>query len=338
MPIVDGHLVINGHVYGGGDGSSKENAIEITTFRELTEADEDILRTSGTINGRYYLKIVEDLNPSKEDWFTGFVTKTVWYSYIFCDENDRKKINGLIISGNCFLNSTTYAQTNEYRVFFENIDFTNCVIYPTNSTVYLFGDSYGNNTYCLNLINTTVSIRVAYYSGLNLYVCNQNCIINGCSMNIIGSNKSAYIHIDTGKIRLTNIVMDSFIIQTIYPTYTTFWKQCSFIFKNCQVTGSVYGGVNISVLPNGSTVNTDSVWTPVQSYIALSNCTYDMAPYKTDFFQPFVLATDTTPFPFTHNSAGDQVIYATLVDSTDPNFDTSSLKSKTFLINSGFLP
>lgn len=334
MPIVDGHLVIDGHVYGGGDGTTKDQAIEITTFKELMDADNET-----AVGTRVYLKIVEDLYPSQEDWFTGYITKYQWKSYIYCDDDARKKIDGMIVNNLGFLAGGQTSNT--YQAYFYNIDFTNCVWYPSsNGSNFFLGSSVGSQR-VLTVDSCTLSIRLGGPTTTSVYdITAYNAFLRMSSLYILGGSgrNSIPSMLNQGSYYLSNIVLESLTITSMNPTYMTYYQQSSFIFKNCTIVGNLgTNGIGYNILSQ----NHISGWSPTQTYFAFLNCTYTYSLYNVAIGTVCVIASDTTPYPFqkdTDNYPNTQVILATCVDSDDPDFNTSSIKSKQFLIDSGFLP
>lgn len=330
MPMVDGHLVIDGYTYPGGDGHDKDNAIEITTFKHLIDADNDSDITSTKGNRYYYFKIVEDLYPSKEDFFTGYVTKCYWNNnYYFCDPNDRKKIDGLVVSGNTFISFSNSSQ-NYYPVF-ENIDIINSVFYYQAQS---YGCAFGSTSniissyYYIKFIGCTVSVKLAPFAGILYSVIGSTCRFQQCSIYVSANSSNRpstnYIIVQ-GFHYQTNIVFENFTINNFVNLM--YFQQVSIILKHCLLTGSFMSG-------------TSFVWTPPQTYVACIDCDYNLtnnAVYSNNY--PTIIASDADPYPFTLSaSTPNYAILATTVDSTDPNFNTSSVKSKQFMIDSGFLP
>ena len=81
----------------------------------------------------------------------------------------------------------------------------------------------------------------------------------------------------------------------------------------------------------------------LQSYYAFDNCTFDdglpLPVFGTITSRLVACNSQTQAFTHeTYSSNNDATIFATMVDSTDPNFNTSSIKSQQYLIDSGFLP
>lgn len=322
MPIVDGHLVINGYTYEGGDGSDKDHAIEVSTFKQLMDADNDL----GTVTGsQYYIKIVADLYPSHEDWFTGFITKVNWRTYIFCAEGNRKKIDGMVVSGASFMTTDRYP-SESIKCEFENIDIINNVFYGASATS-IFGPSVsGNSNFSIIFEGCQVSVKCANISGSPV-ITNKNCRLNSCSFYVTFDSSKPSINSAPflGGIYQSNVVVENVSVSWFGFTFNCFFQQSSFIFKNCSITSGFL---------SSNTINTS----PPQSYVATINCTYS-GTFSINIPAIMIVASDATPYPFTLNSAStNKAVLATTVDSTDPNFNTSSVKSKQFMIDCGFLP
>lgn len=316
-------------VFAGGDGSDKANAVQVTTFKQLMDANAD-----SEMSGKY-IKVMNNINIGDESWYTGTISTITWKNYIFADTS--KTIEGVVVVGQSFIKNPALTIT------FENINWLNCVHKVEGST--LLGTLYGNSasTY-INWINCMLSIRVltngksSSFSVISTYnkftdcsVYIQNATKESTAMPTIMNFTQA-----TMTQTRSNFIFDNFKTSgygntgaTLLAMYTS---SCSIIFKNCDFTQA-------NILNDG---NNSSYAHTIQTYFAFSNCTFAANPLTFTSNRLVVVASDADTsltganYPFVLGSGAG--VLATMVGSTDPNFDTQSIKSKQFLLNCGFLP
>jgi hypothetical protein len=305
---------------GDGSGDSKENAITIETF-------EDLLKVDVAENSNKYVKIMQDINVGNESWWTGSTDKSLYYCNYFADT--RKKIEGLVVSGVNFIGRASGSNAS-----FENLDIINGC-YKLTGAGWFFGRGTvsGSPTF---LKSCTVSFRVVNTGSYSITPDNMYTIYEDTSIYIVGSGaETNSFTIPAGKFTRCNVVFDSLYINSGNSSTNNIlssgtYSSASFIFRNCKFTNysnafNVTGGSNRT-----------------QTYLAFDNCDFSAStlPLTVTSNQPVVLASNASTYPFvnTSNTAYAKAILATMVDSTDPSFDTSSVRSKQFLINCGFLP
>ena len=316
-------------VFAGGDGSDKANAVQVTTFEELMNANAD-----AEMSGKY-IKVMNNINIGNESWYTGSISTITWKNYIFADTS--KTIEGVVVVGQNFLRNNTPMIT------FENINWLNCVHKVEGTT--LLGTLYGNNgSNYINWINCMISIRVLTNGKANsLSVINTYNKFTDCSVYIQNATKEStampsIMSFSQATMIQTrsNFIFDNFKTSGYGNTGSSllglYTSSCSIIFKNCDFTQS--GILNDQ--------NNTSYAHTIQTYFAFSNCTFAASPLTVTSNRLAVVASDAdtsltgSNYPFVIGTGSG--VLATMVDSTDPNFDTQSIKSKQFLLNCGFLP
>lgn len=305
---------------GDGSGDSKENAITIETF-------EDLLQVDIADNVNKYVKVLQDINVGNESWWTGSTNKCLYYCKYFADT--RKKIEGLVVSGIDFIGRVSGSAAS-----FENLDIINGC-YKLTGSGWLFGrNSLQASTVFFK--SCTISFRVVNTGSYSITTDNAYTIYEDTSIYIVGSGaETNAIGMFSGKLTRCNIVFDSIYINSGTSSTNNIlssgtYSSVSVIFRNCRFTTYT----NAFYVTSGSNRS--------QTYIAFDNCDFgaNALPFTITSNQPVILASNASTYPFVNssNTATAKAILATMVDSTDPNFNTSSVRSKQFLINCGFLP
>lgn len=315
-------------VFAGGDGTSKSTAVEVTTFRQLLDANDD----SEMVDK--YIKVMNDMNVSTESWYTGYTDTITYKNYIFADS--QKTISGLTVigSGYGFIHGQTGTSPKAYT--FENINFYDCVFKATSSPSSNGGVISSKST-SSTMINCNVSVRYID-NGYALSDIINTTSFNNCSIYIVKAPSSITItnkHITVSSSNTStnsNFVFDGFNLSCTSSTASTgSWlnrpnTSCSYIYKNCDINNTQTSFLSYTTSNN----------TPVGCYYAFSNCTFTTTPIPVNCDKLVIIAGDDTSI-FNNNSSSNAVI-ATTVDSDDPTFNTTSVKSKQFLIDCGFLP
>lgn len=307
-------------VFDGGDGTSKETAVQVTTFRQLLDADAD------TDMHQKYIQVMNDINIADESWYGGSTNKSTYRNNIFA--TTPKNIVGIVAKGEYLITATSSDHAS-----FENINFVNWVFKPNVSgSRAFFGTTSVPGADYLELYNCSFSIRfspINYKSGTSsAYVFGTNLKSTNVSIYIEADKSAAYYRLQPffNGVRHSKINMVINGAKILIPA-TCFHSlvSTSMFFKNCEVTGT---SASSSSTTSGS-----------QIYYAFSNCTFNNAPYTQFCSSVNIIACDTTPLPYQPSSySGNSLVFATLVDEDDPTFTTSSIKSKQFLISCGFLP
>lgn len=338
----------------GGDGSTKENAITIETFA-------DFLQVNTSSNAMKYVKILNDINVSAEPWYEGSIdgwssdgTNKI-YCRFFAHSDSPKTISGLtIIHPILFIGG--YSGTASQYVSFENINIIDCC-YKSNTS--------SGSTYVFSSSAATANIR---FIGCNisLFVVDngyQTYLFTG-SNNLQIVNSTIYVKHKLNNIKFflafgtvtpitrSTIILDGFFIS--HPTNASGWDasiyclqrntgrkvSSCFIFRNCHFGTFMDQSQTKSWLLCQSAEGNSL---ELQSYYAFDNCTFDdglpLPVFGTITSRLVACNSQTQAFTHeTYSSNNDATIFATMVDSTDPNFNTSSIKSQQYLIDSGFLP
>ena len=303
-------------VFPGGDGTSEQTAVEITNFTQLIQADED-----SEMQGKY-IKVLNDIDMADEVGYLGYTNKYQYQTNIFADTP--KKIIGLSVinTGQFFVGYSATKQASLKRV-----SFVNCVYKPSVATSSFIGSSTTDSTASFTTIeDSSFSVRISPIGANSIRILGSHLVTLNVSVyvEIYGSaNIGVIVGSNTEKTR-TNVVIDGGIVSQQYP-FSGKMRTCSIVLKNC-----------VCNIPSATGTSNDNA---MQTYYAFSNCTFSSSPIAAYTNRHNLLATDTTPYPFeAYSSSSNNIIFGTLVDETDPNFETSSIKSKQFLIDSGFLP
>lgn len=344
---------------GGGNGGSKENAITIETFADFRQVN----RTS---NLGKYVRLLNDINVSEEEWYQGSVAG--WgadlesatyanniYGTFFADEGSPKTISGLtIINPYGFLCGPSSSGTSFGCL--ENINIIDCC-YKSNSTgagVTVFGGSSYNAK--IRLINCNISVFVVDNTyQVTLFRTDSNSQITDSTIYIKHKLNNTVSGLSMGtatNVTRSTIIIDGFNIKSLvlttgsdassYCLFRNTGKKISscFIFRNCNFKSFKDQNNTRSWLLCQSS---EGLTTELQSYYAFDNCTFEDGLPLPVFgsVTSRLVASNSQTQAFTHetfSSNTDATIFATMVDSTDPNFNTSSIKSQQYLIDSGFLP
>lgn len=342
----------------GGDGSSKANAITIETFADFRQVN----RTS---NIGKYVKLLNDINVSEEEWYQGSVEG--WgadlessnyasdiYGTFFADSS--KTISGLtIINQYGFLRGPSSSGTSFGCL--ENINIIDCC-YKSSSTgaeVNVFGGNNYNQK--IRLINCNISVFVVdntyqvnlFRTGVSSYITDSTIYIK----HKLNNTQSILAMGTVTNVTRSTIIADGFNIKpsvfvvsgsdaSTYCLFRNTGKKISscLIFRNCNFKSFKDPNNTQSWLLCQSS---EGLTTELQSYYAFDNCTFeDGLPLPVfGLVSSRLVACNSQAQAFTHetfSSNADATIFATMVDSTDPNFNTSSIKSQQYLIDSGFLP
>lgn len=337
----------------GGDGSTKENAITIETFA-------DFLQVNTRSNAMKYVKILNDINVSAESWYEGSVNgwssdgTSKIYCRFFANSDSPKTISGLtIINSTLFIGG--YSDTASQYVSFENINIIDCC-YKSSASGYAYVFSAPVATSNIRFIGCNISLFVVDNGS-------QTHIFTGSgSLQIVDStiyikhklnNTKFYISLGTGsQITRSTIILDGFFIShyanaggtdaSIYCLQRNTGKKVSscLIFRNCRFDTFMDSQKTKSWLLCQSAEGNSF---ELQSYYAFDNCVFDdglpLPVFGTVTSRLVACNSQTQAFTHeTYSSNNDATIFATMVDSTDPNFNTSSIKSQQYLIDSGFLP
>lgn len=337
----------------GGDGSTKENAITIETFA-------DFLQVNTSSYALKYVKILNDINVSAEPWYEGSIdgwssdgTNRI-YCRFFADSDSPKTISGLtIINSVSFIGG--YSSTASQYVSFENINIIDCC-YKSSASGYAYVFSTSAATANIRYISCNISLFVVDNGS------NTTLFTGSGSLQIVDStiyikhklnNTKFYISMGTNsQITRSTIILDGFFIShssstsgsdaSIYCLQRNTGKKVSscIIFRNCRFGTFMDQAQTKSWLLCQST---DGNSFELQSYYAFDNCVFDdglpLPVFGTVTSRLVACNSQTQAFTHeTYNSNNDATIFATMVDSTDPNFNTSSIKSQQYLIDSGFLP
>ena len=339
---------------GDGTGNSKENAITIENFA-------DFLQVNTNSNALKYVKILNDINVSAEPWYEGSVDG--WssdgankiYCRFFADSDSPKTISGLtIIHSLLFIGG--YSGTASQYVSFENINIIDCC-YKSNTnsgSTYIFSTSAA--TANIRFIGCNISLFVVD-NGFQTYLFtgSANFQISDSTIYVKHklNNNKFFLSLGTvTPITRSTIILDGFFLShststtgsdaSIYCLQRNTGRKVSscIIFRNCQFGTFMDAQHTKSWLLCQSTEGNSL---ELQSYYAFDNCTFDdglpLPVFGTITSRLVACNSQTQAFTHeTYSSNNDATIFATMVDSTDPNFNTSSIKSQQYLIDSGFLP
>lgn len=339
----------------GGDGSSKANAITIENFA-------DFMQVNVLGNALKYVKILNDINVSAESWYEGSVSgwnsdgTSLIYCRFFADSDSPKTISGLTIINSTFFIGSYSSSSNQY-VSFENINIIDCCykLATSSGSAYVFAGS-GGITQNIRFIGCSISLFVVD-NGFQTYL-----FTGSANLQIVDStiyikhklnNTKFFMNLATNaQITRSTIILDGFFLShytntsgtdgSIYCLQRTTGKKVSscIIFRNCHFgTFTLSGQTKSWLLSQTSEGNS----LELQSYYAFDNCVFDDGLPLPVFgtITSRLVASNSQTQAFTHetfSSNADATIFATMVDSTDPNFNTSSIKSQQYLIDSGFLP
>lgn len=339
----------------GGDGSTKENAITIETFA-------DFLQVNTNSNALKYVKILNDINVSAEPWYEGSVSgwnsdgTSLIYCRFFADSDSPKTISGLTIINSTFFISSYSSLASQY-VSFENINIIDCCYKSTISSgsAYVFSGS-GAITQNIRFIGCNISLFVVdngYQTYLFTGSTNSQIVDSTIYIKHKLNNTKFFINLlANAPITRSTIILDGFFIShatsqggsdaSVYCLQRTTGKKVSscIIFRNCQF-GTFMDASHTKSWLLCQSAEGNSL--ELQSYYAFDNCTFDdglpLPVFGTITSRLVACNSQTQAFTHeTYSSNNDATIFATMVDSTDPNFNTSSIKSQQYLIDSGFLP
>lgn len=304
------------YVFPGGDGTSEQTAVEITNFTQLIQADED-----SEMQGKY-IKVLNDIDMADEVGYLGYTNKYQYQTNIFADTP--KKIIGLsVVSTGSFFSG--YSATKQASL--KRVSFVNCVYKPSVASSSFIGSSTTDSTSSFTTVeDNSFSVRISPIGANTVRILGSHLVTLNVSVyaEIYGSATISVITGSNTEKTRTNVVIDGGIVSIGWP-FVGKMRTCSIVLKNCTCT----------VTSAASAANDNAI----QTYYAFSNCTFSSSPIAAYTNRHNMIATDTTPYPFeAYSSSSNNIIFGTLVDETDPNFETSSIKSKQFLIDSGFLP
>lgn len=345
---------------GTGDGWSKENALTIENFADLRQVNSD------TSNAGKYVKLLNDINVSEESWYMGStdgwndLESTPHYMILcrfFADSDSPKTIRGLTVSNLIFLCAyqTNYGSN---KPGFEYVNLIDCC-FKANSLVtnrhYLFG-GLNLNQCSIAFDHSNVSILVVDNTAtMYLFSNNSNSVYSITDSTFYIKHKPNTtrfsVVLDTySTITRSTIILDGFSIYSHLSTsgeksscglFRNTGKKISsaVIYRNCTFSTLAYNG-KCYWLYQSSEGNANEM----QSYYAFDNCTfvdgYPLAVWGS--VSSRMVASNYQGTAFTHDvsstSVADATILATMVDSSDPTFNTTSIKSQQFLIDNGFLP
>lgn len=345
---------------GDGTGSSKENAITIENFADFRQVN-----NSNNINK--YVKLLNDINVSEEEWYRGSVegwgaesqsatyANNIWCMF-FADADSPKTISGLTIVNPYGFLCGPSGSGNAYGCF-ENINIIDCC-YKSSSTgtaVNIFGGT--SYTTKIRFINCNISVFVVDNTyQMNLFSTNINSYITDSTIYIkhkLNNALSVFQMLANTNVTRSTIIVDGFNIRpsstqssgsdaSAYCLFRNTGKKISscLIFRNCNFKSFKDPNNTRSWLLCQSS---EGLTTELQSYYAFDNCTFEDGLPLPVFgsVTSRLVACNSQTQAFTHetfSSNTDATIFATMVDSTDPNFNTSSIKSQQYLIDSGFLP
>lgn len=344
----------------GGDGSSKANAITIQTFADFRQVNR-------SYNLGKYVRLLNDINVSEEEWYQGSVAgwgaeleysgyETNIYGTFFADADSPKTISGLTIINQYGFFGGPSASGNAYGCF-ENINIIDCCYKSSSSgsAVNVFGGT--SYTTKIRLINCNVSVFVVDNTyQVNLFSTNNSSYITDSTIYIkhkLNNTLSIFSMGNSTNVTRSTIIVDGFNIKpsvmmgsgsdaSAYCLFRNTGKKISscLIFRNCNFKSFKDPNNTRSWLLCQSS---EGLTTELQSYYAFDNCTFeDGLPLPVfGLVSSRLVASNSQTQAFTHetfSSNTDATIFATMVDSTDPNFNTSSIKSQQYLIDSGFLP
>lgn len=338
----------------GGDGSTKENAITIETFA-------DFLQVNTSSNAMKYVKILNDINVSAESWYEGSVNgwssdgTSLIYCRFFAVSDSPKTISGLTIINSTFFIGSYSSSPNQY-VSFENINIIDCCYKSSASGyAYVFSGS-GVTTQNIRFIGCNISLFVVDNgSQTHIFTGSTNLQIVDSTIYVkhkLNNTKFFLNLLANAPITRSTIILDGFFIShyanaggtdvSIYCLQRTTGKKVSscLIFRNCHFGTFMDQSQTKSWLLCQSTEGNSL---ELQSYYAFDNCVFDdglpLPVFGTVTSRLVACNSQTQAFTHeTYSSNNDATIFATMVDSTDPNFNTSSIKSQQYLIDSGFLP
>lgn len=340
---------------GDGTGSSKQNAITIENF-------DDFLQVNIIGNAMKYVKILNDINVSAESWYEGSVdgwssdSQNKIYCRFFADSDSPKTISGLTIINNLYFIGS-YSGTSSQYVSFENINIIDCCYKSrvTSGSAYVFS-SNTSATQNIRFIGCNISLFFVDI-GLQTYMFSGSANLQITDSTIYVKHKlnntKCYINLGTSaQITRSTIILDGFFIShsvtttgsdaSTYCLQRTTGRKISscIIFRNCHFGTFMDAGQNKSWLLCQSTEGNSF---ELQSYYAFDNCVFDdglpLPVFGTVTSRLVACNSQTQAFTHeTYSSNNDATIFATMVDSTDPTFNTSSIKSQQYLIDSGFLP
>jgi hypothetical protein len=339
----------------GGDGSTKENAITIETFA-------DFLQVNTSSNAMKYVRILNDINVSAEPWYEGSIDgwssdgQNKIYCRFFADSDSPKTISGLTVVNPVLFIGSYSGSSNQY-VFFENINIIDCCykISVTSGSAYVFSSSAA--TANIRFIRCNISLFVVD-NGFETYLFagstnNLQIVDSTIYVKHKLNNTKFYISLGTNsQITRSTIILDGFFIShyaraggtdvSVYCLQRTTGKKVSscLIFRNCRFDTFMDASRTKSWLLCQSSEGNSL---ELQSYYAFDNCTFDdglpLPVFGTITSRLVACNSQTQAFTHeTYSGNNDATIFATMVDSTDPNFNTSSIKSQQYLIDSGFLP
>lgn len=342
---------------GDGTGSSKENAITIENFADFRQVN------NGN-NLNKYVKLLNDINVSEEEWYQGSVNgwgeggssypNSIWCMF-FADADSPKTISGLtVVNGTGFLCGPS-SSGNTYGCF-ENINIIDCCYKSssTGTTVNVFGGS--SYTTKIRFINCNISVFVVDNTNqVTLFSTNNNSYITDSTIYIkhkLNNTVSGFAMGTNTNVTRSTIIVDGFYIKSLVTTtgsdasaYCLFrntGKKISscLIFRNCNFKSFKDPNNTRSWLLCQSS---EGLTTELQSYYAFDNCTFEDGLPLPVFgtVTSRLVACNSQAQAFTHETFSgntDATIFATMVDSSDPTFNTTSIKSQQFLIDSGFLP
>lgn len=310
---------------GGGDGSSKENAITIETLEDLLQANTD--------NTGKYIKLTQDINPATEQSYTGSITTPSLKNYFYADT--KKTISGLVVVGNSFITTPNNGPSTV-----ENIDMLNCVFKATAQGGLISGGS-GR---VLTLKNSTVSIRCqisgyeASFSIFNNFTSFVNCSVYVQNSVKGTSGTGMFTTTTTTPVQSSNFIFENFYVGGYTGSTNSLWSHyttsCAFVWKNCTFSSSY--------LVNSSGSSYDHA---IQTYHAFTGCTFPSGQQTARCTKACVVACDSDTsttganYPFVQYSGTPTTlsILATLAESGQTGF-SESLKNKQYLLDSGFLP
>lgn len=311
------------YVFPGGDGTTKETAVQVSTFGRLIDADED-----AEMSGKY-IQVMNDIDIADESWYTGYISKNKYHNYIFATTN--KKIQGITVVAQ---QGIIYAADTSSKCTFENISLLNWVLRCTaTSGTAIFGPTTTDTTAAwITLLNFSLSARVIGNSANTIRIFGSHIFANDVSI-YIDNCPTHTLQAISGTTSNTPNIKENINIVVSGGNVS-----CNYMFgERCRRMSVVIKDSNLTSMSSVSTANNVR---SQQTYYAFSNCTFNVTTPVSVFSTNLnMIACDTTPYPFElASTSGNVTILATMVDETDPNFETSSIKSKQFLIDSGFLP
>ena len=312
---------------GGGDGSTKANAITVQTLEDLLTANDN--------NSQKFIEVTQDINPANEAWYPGFILTQNIKNHIF--SNSHHKIVGVCVVGEYITGSTTASTEGTMEVGFHNLEMLNWVFKDTSTRTQV-----GN----VHILSAPSSTKALYFSDCEFsvkLVLNTNTRLICMSTLLYATDCSFYFQFGSGggivapveglnasscsKTTRCNIVFDGAqdtVIQYVGSSSAVL-NTVSFVYKNCK-------NVRASQSSTSQLINNTNAVSMCNTFL---NCTYSRN-YTCIGSQLHIIATDAPSGTFTSGSAN--TIIATTVDSSDPDFATTSIKSKDFLISCGFLP